>query len=340
MTIVFGSCRNDSASKIPDVSNIEVDTRITRFEDKLLADTNFTGQKFQELLRTDSAFASVYFKHVIPGASELSLSNDPELQAKEIQTWIRHPRTRWLYDTVKTIFPDLNNVEKSLNQAFRFAKYYLPDEKTPRLYTTVSDFGFFPYVYAEEPNRDGIGISLEMFLGGDFPYMNYTGNNNAFAAYLTPRYNKDFITKRVLDVWINDIVGDQPGDDLLHKMIANGKKLYILQKCMPSAPDSVIMDWGQTKLQWVNANERDVWFFFTTGNLLYETSMRKIQKYLQPAPWSPGMPEQSPGNTASWLGWKIVNAYMEKHPELTIPELITFHDAQKILKESGYKPPR
>lgn len=338
--LVFVSCKQKSETKIPDVSNIKVDTRITRFEDKMMADTNFTGQEMQQLLESDSAFASVYFAHVYPEAGNLSLNNDTELKAREIESWIRHPRTQWLYDTIKTIYPDLKEVEGSLNHAFQYAKYYMPDEPTPKLYTTISDFGYFPYVYAEDSIRDGIGISLEMFLGSDFPYMDFTGNNNAFSSYLTPRYNKDFITKRVLEVWINDISGKPSGDDLLHKMIDNGKKLYILQKCLPASPDSVIMDWSQQKLNWVNANERDVWYFFTTGDLLYETSMRKIQKYIQPAPWSPGMPEESPGNTASWLGWKIVSAYMDKHPDLSFKDLLSMTDAQKIMKESGYKPPR
>jgi uncharacterized protein YjaZ len=68
--------------------------------------------------------------------------------------------------------------------------------------------------------------------------------------------------------------------------------------------------------------------------------MRKIQKFIGPAPTSPGMPAQSPGNTASWLGWQIVKSYMAKHPETTLPQLIAMKDAQAIMDQAGYRPPR
>src|SRR5690606_14248080 len=110
-------------------------------------DTNFTGADMQALLAVDSAFASVFFKHIFPGGNELRLSNDPEILTREVEAWIRHPRTQWLYDTVKQVYPELTEVEASLNSAFRYAKYYLPDEPTPKLYTTISDFGYFPFVY-------------------------------------------------------------------------------------------------------------------------------------------------------------------------------------------------
>jgi uncharacterized protein YjaZ len=106
------------------------------------------------------------------------------------------------------------------------------------------------------------------------------------------------------------------------------------------ADDTVIMDYPAEKLKWVNDNEKNVWYHFTTQDMLYETSLNKIQKYIGPSPASPGMPPEAPGNTASWLGWKIVKAYMKTHPGTTLQQLIAMTDAQKILDESGYRPPR
>ena len=66
----------------------------------------------------------------------------------------------------------------------------------------------------------------------------------------------------------------------------------------------------------------------------------KIQKYIGPSPGSPGMPAEAPGNTASWLGWQIVKSYMKAHPQTTLPQLLEMKDAQAILDQSGYRPPR
>ena len=50
------------------------------------------------------------------------------------------------------------------------------------------------------------------------------------------------------------------------------------------------------------------------------------------------MPPESPGNTGSWLGWKIVQKFMQENPTYTLKSLMQETDAQKILTLSKYKP--
>ena len=340
LILFFAACAPDKETNIPDVSDIHVDLDITRFEQLLLADTTIDAARIQKLMADNPSFSEVYFKHVMPGAEDILASEDPEQQARDIKAWVQHPRTRWLYDTVQQIFPDLTMLKKDLTTAFRYGKYYFPQKETPRIYTTISDFGYFPFLYAEDSLKDGIGISLEMFLGEKFPYLNYTGMNSAFSDYLTRSYNKDYIVRRTLEVWIDDLAGPPPGNRLIDMMIHNGKKLFILQTLMPTADDTVIIDYPAVKLKWVSDNEKNVWYHFTTQDMLYETSLNKIQKYIGPSPGSPGMPAEAPGNTASWLGWQIVKAYMKAHPQTTLPQLLEIKDAQSILDQSGYRPPR
>lgn len=338
--MLIASCHSDKATNIPDVSDIHVDLRVTRFEQLLLEDTTMDAVRLQKLLDEYPAFSKVYFDHVMPMEDDIIVNADRETRLKNILYWIHQPGTRWLYDTVQQIFPKLEKVEKDLQSAFTYAKYYFPDKKTPVIYTTVSDFGYFPFIYSEDTLTDGLGISLEMFLGDTFPYMKYTGMNNAFSDYLTRSYNKDHIVSRTLDVWVDDLVGPPSGQRLIDIMINHGKKLYIMKSLLPETHDSVIIDYPLQKLKWVEDNERNIWYQLSTQDMLYETSMRKIQKFVGPAPTSPGMPAQSPGNTASWLGWKIVQAYMKKRPETTLPQLIAIEDSQVVLDQSGYRPPR
>jgi len=339
-TFLFSACSSDKETNIPDVSDIKIDLDITRFEQLLLKDTLIDAAGIRQLMQDHPAFAEVYFDHVMPGAEDMVASEDQEIKMQQIQAWIRHPRTRWLYDTVQQIFPDISVLKEDLTSAFKYAKYYFPQKETPKLYTTISDFGYFPFVYSEDSLRDGIGISLEMFLGDSFPYLDYTGLNNAFSDYLTRSYNKDYVVRRALEVWIDDFAGPPPGNRLLDLMIHNGKKLYILQSFMPEAPDTVILDYAAVKLDWLNTHEQNVWYHFTARDMLYETSLNKIQKFIGPSPSSPGMPPEAPGNSASWLGWLIVKSYMKKHPGTTLPQLLEMKDAQLILDQSGYRPPR
>ncbi len=339
LVFFFSGCKPEEATNIPDVSDIEVELDITRFEQLLFADTMISAVAIEKLKADYPRFSDIYFNYVFPGAEDI-IMEDEEMQIKKMQATIRHPRTQWLYDTVQQIYPDLQQVEEGLTSAFRYAKYYFPEKETPKIYTTISDFGYFPFVYAEDSISDGIGISLEMFLGDTFPYMAYTGMNNAFSNYLTRSYNKDHIVRRTLEVWVDDMASAPAGNRLLDLMIQNGKKLFILESLMPTTPDTVIMDYSSTAMDWVKANEKQVWYHFTTNDMLYETSMRKLQKHLGPSPGSPGMPPEAPGNTASWLGWQIVRAYMQNHPGTSLTQLLAIGDAQLILDQSGYRPPR
>ena len=63
-----------------------------------------------------------------------------------------------------------------------------------------------------------------------------------------------------------------------------------------------------------------------------------ISKYLNPAPYSKGMPIESPGQVAVWVGWNIVNEFMSKNQDVTISELFQIKEAQYILNQSKYKP--
>ena len=66
--------------------------------------------------------------------------------------------------------------------------------------------------------------------------------------------------------------------------------------------------------------------------------MSRINKYLNPAPSSPGMPPESPGMTANYIGWQIVKSYMNKFPETTIPDLIGNQNSQDFLEMARYRP--
>jgi hypothetical protein len=75
-------------------------------------------------------------------------------------------------------------------------------------------------------------------------------------------------------------------------------------------------------------------------NLLFETDYLKMQKYLTDAPFTPGLGEgqSSAPKLGVWTGWQIVKKYMDEHPLTTLQQILALKDAQKILKDSRYKP--
>ena len=123
-------------------------------------------------------------------------------------------------------------------------------------------------------------------------------------------------------------------------MVYNGKVLYLMDELMPDLADSTKIGYTGTQAQWCKDYETDIWAYFLEENLLFETDYLKIQKYLTDAPFTPGVGEgnQSAPKLGVWVGWQIVRKYMDKHPDLSLQQLLAQTDAQKILKESKYKP--
>ena len=76
-------------------------------------------------------------------------------------------------------------------------------------------------------------------------------------------------------------------------------------------------------------------------DLLYSTRRSEFDKLIVPSPFgATWMPRESPGKAANWIGWQIVSAYMERHPDATIQDLLAMEQAQSILDGSNYRPAR
>jgi uncharacterized protein YjaZ len=70
---------------------------------------------------------------------------------------------------------------------------------------------------------------------------------------------------------------------------------------------------------------------------IYTTEPEIIKNYIGEAPHTDAMSDASPGNIGQWIGWQIVQTYVNKHTEVT-PEILMKTDAKKILDEAKYKP--
>ncbi|MEM1122169.1 MAG: gliding motility lipoprotein GldB, partial [Bacteroidota bacterium] len=130
------------------------------------------------------------------------------------------------------------------------------------------------------------------------------------------------------------------GNKFINHIIHNGKKMYILDHLMPYQPDSIKLGYTAQQTEWVDAFELDIWGHFLKEEMMYSDNLQRYKSLISPAPKSAGLTEESPGEVGNWMGWQIVKAYMRRHPETTLQELINSEDHQEILVQSRYKPKR
>ena len=327
----FACSRTDKA---PDVSDIEVNLQIHRFEQALFAlDTNDLAAGLARLEAEYPDFSAIFFGQILGSTDSLIA---PQGHVAYMKGFLQFPPARRLYDTTQVLYADFSKIEQQFRQAFQLLKYYFPEQPSPDVTTFISEYSVAAFIYGE----DQLAVGLDLFLGEDYPYLQYNSGNANFSAYLTRTFNREHLVAKTLQPLVNDLIGPPPGSRLLDLMVHNGKELYLLDKLLPYAPDSVKWEMTPQQIAWLQGNEFEMWAFFLKENLLYSSEWQNIRKYVEYSPNSPGMPPEAPGRTANWLGLQIVNAYMQRYPDTTLRQLIALRDAQQLLDAAKYRPRR
>ncbi len=332
LMLILLSCE---VNKIPDVSNIDVDLNTIRF-DKILFEMDTTDVKssFIKIESEHKAFTDIFFQHILPLKTPSSKSEVTFEQ--NLSKFINDEFCQSLYDTTQIVYPDVEGIQKDVKQMLKYSKYHFPELNVNKVYTYISEFGYQTFLFSHE-NGDGLGIGLDLFLN-DYPYENFSAGNPAFSAYITRTFNKEHIAKKAADAIIDDIREWKSRDRLLDKMIENGKKQILLKSFLPRTQDSILFEYSQEQMDWVNNNEFNIWAHLLDEELIYETNRKKIKTLLEMSPSSIGMPLEAPGRTANFIGYKILQKYLERNPEITLDSLINIQDPQFILDNSRYKP--
>ena len=125
---------------------------------------------------------------------------------------------------------------------------------------------------------------------------------------------------------------------LIDRMVNSGKLLYFLDAVLPSIPDSLKIGYTSNQMNWIESNKSNVWAFLVKNKLFYSADYKIQSNLIEDGPFTSGFSNESPPRLGIWLGWQIVRLYMDKHPNITIKELIYNPDAQEIFNQSGYKP--
>jgi hypothetical protein len=284
-------------------------------------------------LQDHQMISNILFQHIVglPAGDSVAYRTG-------IDTFLAQAPTQNIALIVDSVYSDMTQIEEDWAKSMALFKHYFPDRQIPKLYFLQSNLGIANFVFETEEGEDAVAASLDFFLGEAFPYTALAQENPAFSRYNSRTFNPDHLVTKSVNAVIDDMVGEVPESNFINLMIREGKRLYVLERLCPHLPDSAIFEYSPEDLAWCENNEFEIWNFFLEQELLYENALIKVAKYLNPAPTSQGMPPESPGRTAVFTGYKIVEAYMDRRPGTDIRYLLSQSDAQAILEEARYKP--
>lgn len=317
------------------------DVRFVRFDSALLSvRPDSAAQDIRGLYEAYPTFMPVFVEDILGfNGFDHTLFTEPVTDPSPDASALENALTGFLTDTVynfaytnrqeQELFADVSDIEKPLRAAFARIHWLYPDWETPVLYLFVS--GFQSAVYFTE---DGLAVGADMYLGADYPYY-----RQVVYQYQLQTMRKECIPVDVASAWLfSHIAYTSPKNRLLDQMVYRGKVMYLLSRIFDNLPGYEVMGYTKEQWDWCEYHERAIWHRMMDRRDLFRTEQRLMSSYLNDGPFTSEISQESPGRVGTWMGWRIVESYMEHNDTVPLQSLMEMNDAQQILERSYYKP--
>ena len=311
--LFFGCSKNKCQSS----KSLEpVDIQLDRLDQKI-----FNSNSVEEVKAIFKAnpFFSNHFLH--------SDQYPPDSLENRFFNLLKNKSIDTLYNESLESFSNIDEIIENLEQSFAILKSYFPETKIPTIQTVVT--GLYNDLFV---SNEYIIIGMDFFIG-----QNATYKPQQIPLYIQKRYTTQHLPANIMQFVSGQYVKATKGKTMLASMIDYGKSYYLLQSILPCTAGNILM--GYTEEEWNDSfeNEAIIWANFVENNLLYETNFQIKQKFLGERPNIYEIGDKCPGRIGRWVGWQIVNAYME-NTDTSIQELMNETDVNKIFRLSEYKP--
>ena len=321
MFLFITACNQNKRSI--NTKGISIPSQLIRFDQLLSQDAEISQEQIDEFSAENPNFSRAFEQAILGQGEELNVE-----QLNQFKTYFDtigiHQLIEEEYGKFNSYFNDITELQKRLQVA-------VPSFKPVNVITTNTGFNYKNFLV-----DNAIAIGLEMYLGKEVDYFEM---GSQFPEYRVQTFTKNYIVPDVADALVNDLFPDRPENNtLLDKMIYYGKAIWLKSLLLPKTEDHYFINYTSENYKWAKENEREIWRFFVSKELLYNNNFNDYKTYVTAGPFSSGMPPESPANTGSFIGYQIVKQYAKNHPELSILEIMQNANSQEILNNSQYRP--
>lgn len=229
----------------------------------------------------------------------------------------------------------LDSVETVLGKAAEQSKKIIPELKWPQLYGVIST-----YDQAIILSGDTLAlIGTNHYLGADDEA--YTG----FDAYKRRNKCLEALPWQLTEAMLLSQAPytlSRADATALSRMIYSGGVEWIVARLTDTDDFGKLLGWDDAQSKWAVENEGNAWNALISRKMLYSTDEPTAERLTQNAPATAILHPDAPGRMGTWLGMRIVDAYMKSHPDMKAWQLLQkdFYGDVKTLVESGYNPLR
>ncbi|SFE41932.1 gliding motility protein GldB [Thermophagus xiamenensis] len=314
--------------KTPDVSEVKVNFELKSFYEQLFSiPSEEVDTHINELQNEYGKYFNAYCEGVIRIGSPTS----PHFSENLLKFLTYKPNLEVL-DTCKTVFTPKRKeiLYKDLLQAFKFYRYYYPEREIPDVYLHISGFNESMVV-----DSGWVSVSVEKYLGRDCIFYEWL----ATPKYLRNQMEPERVVPDVMRaIAMTEYAYNDSTNDLISQMIYHGKILHFVEHTIPDIADTLLFGFTEKQMKWCKKNEALMWASIVEHKHLFSSDQMLIRKYVGPAPFTSFFGQESPGQTGRYLGYKILESWIEEHPEKTFRDMMDLTDPHSILREAKYRP--
>lgn len=329
---IFAACGNNKWDIDPSSVELDSEFRVRNFHNDIKSLPESDTAAIAKLVRVYSEFWCDYSEDILrlgPCFDTTAVSN--------LRDFLIHENMSDLaaaIDTTSGSDEQIDKISKELEDAFKRFHGLMPTEPVPDV--ILMNSGFNNAVY---PREEYVGVGLDWFIGHEHPILGYLPPDK-FPQYRKLRMHPDLISANTIKGWllVNFSNRGYTGNMLIEDILYWGKILWLTDKCMQTEHKHLIMDWTPEEWAWAEANEDKIWLELQPQDVLFETNRTIYNRWLNEGPFTRAgdIPQESPDRLGAWMGWRIIEDYMDRNPDVELEKLIEDLDYNPMLQ--SYRP--
>ncbi len=213
-------------------------------------------------------------------------------------------------------FNNLSNNKSKIINGFKHLKYHFPKGKIPSKIVFMNSL-FQSNAFCTE---NEIGVGLERYLGKNTDVIKNLPTE-PFYDWIKESMNSDFLERDVLCSWIITHYVPEKEGNLAENIVKWGKIIYLTEAALPESKKNIIIRYTQKDYDWALKNEYSIWKFLVDQKYLFKINELIESNFLKEAPFTTGLPSESPDRLGQFIGWRMVSNFMEKK-NVSLSELI------------------
>jgi len=290
-------------------------------------------QDLQRIKQQYGRFFDIWFSEIMDYSKFRGYPDS--IIAQRFSYWVQTNKQVFLW--IKEHYEKNTSWRTDLNTMWGKLSYRLPKTPQPTIVSYFSQFSNFN-TFVDSSKSQGLilGFSKEMFMNDTFPL---------YAMLDVPGfYNRYNNTEQIPTMLIWNYLKSQYESkhnpkNMLEQAVFEGK-IWALILDMQDGNDGFI-NLGYTEEEWamMERDQGQMWKLFLEQKALYSNDFNVYRRYFVygDKTFGPGIPPECPPMIGSFVGTKIVQRYLQE-VDVTWEELFDEHDANKILRLSGYNP--